>query len=248
MAGGHIENGYFDNIACDLRLVTCFIRKRIQIYRKILFQRVLWGCHRVLLHPRLTRIFCDPFDLSDPKLDPFSNWDYFVRQLWFLNSFIWFTESTGLICSQAKHLTTILNFVTFLTQTHDFDPLFKVLLVIFRLGTGRHSIRLEKMILDCKFQILGIKTTMGHYIIIFSRNSSCLIVSSTGVHCQVTRYSQNNSVLCQPIKFGLRKKSANHVVSFNWCQTWKNIILPTHLVTSTACLTAKLKCFSKYDI
>ena len=30
------------------------------------------------------------------------------------------------------------------------------------------------MILDCKFQILGIKTTVGHYIIIFSRNSSCL--------------------------------------------------------------------------
>ena len=31
------------------------------------------------------------------------------------------------------------------------------------------------MILDCKFQILGIKTTVGHYIIIFSRNSSCLL-------------------------------------------------------------------------
>ena len=30
------------------------------------------------------------------------------------------------------------------------------------------------MIPDGKFQILGIKTTMGHYIIIFSRNSSCL--------------------------------------------------------------------------
>ena len=56
-----------------------------------------------------------------------------------------------------------------------FDPLFKVLLVIFRLGTGRHSIRFEKMILDCKFQILGIKTTVGHYIITFSRNSSCLL-------------------------------------------------------------------------
>ena len=57
---------------------------------------------------------------------------------------------------------------------HDFDPILKVLLVIFQLGTGRHSIRLEKMILDCKFQILGIKTTVGHYIIIFSRNSSSL--------------------------------------------------------------------------
>ena len=30
------------------------------------------------------------------------------------------------------------------------------------------------MILDCKFQILVIKTTVGHYIIIFYRNSSCL--------------------------------------------------------------------------
>ena len=61
-----------------------------------------------------------------------------------------------------------------------FDPLLKVLLVIFRLGTGRHSIRLEKMILDGKFQILGIKTTVGHYIITFSRNSSCLIGGGGG--------------------------------------------------------------------
>ena len=45
-----------------------------------------------------------------------------------------------------------------------FDPLFKVLLVKFRLGTGRHSIRLEKMILGCKFHILGIKTTLGQHI------------------------------------------------------------------------------------
>ena len=79
-----------------------------------------------------------------------------------------------MICCQDKHLTTIV-FFTSLTQTHDFDPLFKVLLVIFQLGTGRHSIRLEKMILGCKFQILGIKTTVGHYIITFSRNSSCLL-------------------------------------------------------------------------
>ena len=33
------------------------------------------------------------------------------------------------------------------------------------------------MILGCKFQILGIKTTVGHYIIIFFRNSSCLSVT-----------------------------------------------------------------------
>ena len=32
--GGHIENDYFDNIACDLLLATCFIRKSIKIYRK----------------------------------------------------------------------------------------------------------------------------------------------------------------------------------------------------------------------
>ena len=32
--GGHIENGYFDYIACDLLLATCFIRKSIKIYRK----------------------------------------------------------------------------------------------------------------------------------------------------------------------------------------------------------------------
>ena len=45
-----------------------------------------------------------------------------------------------------------------------FDPLFKVLMVIFQLGTGWHSIRLEKMILGCKFHILGIKTTLGQHI------------------------------------------------------------------------------------
>ena len=88
-----------------------------------------------------------------------------------MNIFRWFRESKCLICSQAKHITTISIFFTSLTQTQDFDPLFKVLLVIFQLGTGRHSIRLEKMIPDCKFQILGIKTIVGHYIIIFSRNS-----------------------------------------------------------------------------
>ena len=45
-----------------------------------------------------------------------------------------------------------------------FDPLFKVLVVIFLLGTGRHSIWLEKIILGCKFHILGIKTTLGQHI------------------------------------------------------------------------------------
>ena len=45
-----------------------------------------------------------------------------------------------------------------------FDPLFKVFLVIFQLGTGQHSIWLEKMILGYKFQILGIKTTLGQHI------------------------------------------------------------------------------------
>ena len=60
-----------------------------------------------------------------------------------------------------------------------FDPLFKVLLVIFQLGTGRHSIRLEKMILGCKFHILGIKTTLGQHI---TKNSSCL----WGISCEIT--------------------------------------------------------------
>ena len=32
--GGHIENGYFDNITCDMLLATYFIGKRIKIYRK----------------------------------------------------------------------------------------------------------------------------------------------------------------------------------------------------------------------
>ena len=142
--------------------------------KKLISESPVGGIHRVLLHPRLTCIFCGPFDLSDPKIDHFSNYNYLVRQLWFVNSFRGFRKSTGLIYRQAKHLTTISNFVTSMTQTHDFDPLYKVLQVIFRLSTGQHSIQLEKMILDCKFQILGIKTTVGHYIIIFSIFSSCL--------------------------------------------------------------------------
>ena len=62
-----------------------------------------------------------------------------------------FRESTGLICIPAKHLTTILYLFTSLTQTHDFDPLVKVLLVIFRLDIGWHSIRLEKN--DSRLQV-----------------------------------------------------------------------------------------------
>ena len=59
-----------------------------------------------------------------------------------------------------------------------FDPFFKVFLIIFQLSTGRHSIRLEKMILGCKFQILGIKTTLGQH---FAKNLSGLY--STYVLC-----------------------------------------------------------------
>ena len=105
--GGHIENGYVYNIACDLNLATCSIRKSIKIYRKkLIWESPEGGVHRELLHPRLTCIFCDPFDLSDPKIDPFCNFDYFVRQLWFVNSFRWFRKFTGSICIQAIHLPT----------------------------------------------------------------------------------------------------------------------------------------------
>ena len=72
--GGHIENGYFDYIACDLLLATCFIRESIKIYRKkLISESPVGGIHSVLLHPQLTCIFCDAFDLSAPKIDPFSN-------------------------------------------------------------------------------------------------------------------------------------------------------------------------------
>ena len=81
-----------------------------------------------------------------------------------LNDFRWFRESTALICCQDKHHTTIFTFLLHWPRPMTFDPLFKVLLVIFQLGTGRHSIRLEKIILGCKFHILGIKTTLGQHI------------------------------------------------------------------------------------
>ena len=53
-------------------------------------------------------------------------------------------------------------------------PFLRCLLSYFGLAPGGIQSGLKKMILNCKFQILGIKTTVGHYVIIFSRNSSCL--------------------------------------------------------------------------
>ena len=56
--GGHIENGYFDYIAGDLLLATCFIRKSIKIYRKkLISESPVGGVHRVLLYPQLTYFF-----------------------------------------------------------------------------------------------------------------------------------------------------------------------------------------------
>ena len=74
-----------------------------------------------------------------------------------------------------------------------------MLLVIFRLGTGRHSPRLEKIISDCKFQILGIKTTVGHYIIKFSRNSSCLYQIDVNVRRGICQDSWHDITSRSPI-------------------------------------------------
>ena len=41
--------------------------------KKLISESPVGDVHRVLLHPRLTCIFCDPFDLSDPYIDYFSN-------------------------------------------------------------------------------------------------------------------------------------------------------------------------------
>ena len=53
------------------------------------------------------------------------------------------------------------------------------------------------MILECKFQILGIKTTVGHYIIIFSRNSCCLFrkISSVMLKDAIGTVSKPTSTL-----------------------------------------------------
>ena len=90
-----------------------------------------------------------------------------------------------------------------MTQTHDLWPLFKVLLVIFRLGTRRHSIRLEKKtIYGGKFQTLGIQTTMGQYIIIFSRKYSCLydsFINSAPILHLRNGFLSGYSTSCQPV-------------------------------------------------
>ena len=60
-------------------------------------------------------------------------------------------------------------------MTMTLTPFLRYFLSYFGLAPGDIQSDLKKVILDCKFQILGIKTTMGHYIIIFSRNASCPI-------------------------------------------------------------------------
>ena len=119
------------------------------------------GVHRVLLHPRLTYIFCDPFHFSDPKINPFSNLNYFVRQLWFASSFRWLRESTGLIWSQAKHLTTISIFLPHWPRPMTLIPFLRYFWSYLCLALGGIQSALKKMILDCKFQILGIKNYCG---------------------------------------------------------------------------------------
>ena len=97
--GGHIENGYFDNIACDLLLASCFIRKNINIYRKkLISESPVGGVHRVLLHPRLTCIICDPFDLSDPKIDLISNsYDLYTGLDGLENPQVWFAAKLNIL-------------------------------------------------------------------------------------------------------------------------------------------------------
>ena len=120
-----------------------------------------------------------------------------------MNNFRWFRESTALICCQDKHHTTILKFLPHWPRPMTFDPLFNVLLVIFQLGTGQHSIRLEKMIIGCKFHILGIITTLGQYI---AKNLPDYMSSCT--HCNLLRFQSS----CRYTQYVLIRQQ------HNWCQ------------------------------
>ena len=63
-----------------------------------------------------------------------------------------------------------------------FDLHFRVFPVIIRLVPGLQSIGHEKIIITCKFHILGTKTTLGWYIITFMKKYSCLELNMyTGV-------------------------------------------------------------------
>ena len=55
-----------------------------------------------------------------------------------------------------------------------FDLRFRVLRVIFQLGTISYSIRHGKMVLSCEFRVFGIKPTVGHLIFTFLGKASCL--------------------------------------------------------------------------
>ena len=55
-----------------------------------------------------------------------------------------------------------------------FDLRFRVLRVIFQLGTISYSIRHGKMVLYCEFRVFGIKPTVGHLIFTFLGKTSWL--------------------------------------------------------------------------
>ena len=56
-----------------------------------------------------------------------------------------------------------------------FDLRFRVLRVIFQLGTISYSIRHGKMVLSCEFRVFGIKPTVGHLIFTFLGKTKRLI-------------------------------------------------------------------------
>ena len=66
---------------------------------KVDFSKSCGGIHRVLLHPRLTCIFCDPFDLSDPKIDPilYDSYDLYTVLDGLENPQVWFAAKLNIL-------------------------------------------------------------------------------------------------------------------------------------------------------
>ena len=114
------------------------------IEKKLISESPVGGVHRVLLHPRLTCIFCGPFDFSDPKIDHFRNYNYLVRQLWFVNRFRGFRKSTGLIYRRAKHLTTISIFLLQWPRPMTLTPFLRYFWSYFGLAPGGIQSSLKK--------------------------------------------------------------------------------------------------------
>ena len=113
--------------------------------------------------------FSWPFDLFDLGIDLYERYfelKYFFSRFSTPIAFIWAYDELSMM---------ILNILPGWPWPVTFDLRFRVLRVIFQLGTISYSIRHGKMVLSCEFRVFGIKPTVGHLIFTFLGKTSWLL-------------------------------------------------------------------------